>query len=298
MSAGPWQLQVLEDSEVASDYLKKDNVPKSHMSGPAGHGISAKSCFFSFDIQQLSLPSCFSSIICVLTIIQFVFGLRVWALWGRSRKVAICLAVTLALIFAAGLYKVILIRETQGAFETYYYRISGGQCPPQLSGENGVSNGSTITLGFIMIAVYELVVLILTLIKASGQGWLGSHGSGSRFINGFLSQGVAYNCLILAVSMANVIVRYKLSSAYVNLLILLQPVLHSVLTSRMMLYLRKNTFQHQAFSTNDSLTGIVDPHRLESVICCPSASCPQISVSFLDSGVPLTLENQPVWASQ
>ncbi|KAF9265647.1 hypothetical protein L218DRAFT_957250 [Marasmius fiardii PR-910] len=112
---------------------------------------------------------------------------------GRSRKAAICLAAA----FAVGPYKVVMIRETQGAFEIYYYRISGGRCPPQFSGEDAATGNSTVTLGFIMMAVYELVVLILTLIKASKQGWLGLHGSESRFINGFLSQGVAYNCLIL-----------------------------------------------------------------------------------------------------
>ncbi|KAF9265648.1 hypothetical protein L218DRAFT_1075736 [Marasmius fiardii PR-910] len=265
--------------------------------------IVAAGLLFYVDKSHPVLSTCslwvnagFYSTICVIMIIEFVFALRVWALWGRSRKVAICLAVVFAVTFIIGLYKAVMIRETQGAFEIRYYQISGGQCPPQFSGEDGGSNGSTITFGFITIATYELVILILTLIKASKQGWLGSHGSGSHFINGFLSQGVAYNCLILVASTANIIVRYKLSSAYVNLLVNIQPVIHSVLTSRMMLYLRKNTFQCQASSTNDSLTGIlaVAPHLLESTICYPSASCPQISISFLDSGAPLTSENEPV----
>ncbi|KAF9265644.1 hypothetical protein L218DRAFT_957243 [Marasmius fiardii PR-910] len=254
--------------------------------------VSAGLRFHSNTSRSIPLSSCqswtnagFYSNLCVVFIVEFVFGLRVWALWGRSRKVAICLVVTIIVLIALGIYKVVMIRPAKSAFGLEIFQISG-YCPPQFSGNDAISGSSTVTFWFITVAVYEWVALILTLIKASRQGWLGPHGSGSRFINGFVSQGVAYNCLILVASTANIITRYKLPSAYVNLLTNLQLTLHSVLTSRMMLYLRRNTFKRQVF-TDDSLTGIVAlDHGLPHIQSFPamSESCPQISI--LDVGRP------------
>ncbi|KAF9267720.1 hypothetical protein L218DRAFT_995301 [Marasmius fiardii PR-910] len=138
---------------------------------------------------------------------------------GKKQKVATCLVVTYIALLAYFIYKVAAIREAQDASRIEYYHVSG-YCPPQFSGTSDRSSDiSTITLAFIMFVVYESVVLVLTLIKASEQGWLRSHASGSRFVNAFISQGVAYNFLVLAASTANIITRSKPSVILVNRLV-------------------------------------------------------------------------------
>ncbi|KAG7092747.1 hypothetical protein E1B28_009074 [Marasmius oreades] len=310
-------------------------VPRFLLFGAEVHGISARSCFFSFDTRHLSLPAWYSMVcaphssrspslwrsfialvntsrsislptcpfwldaglygnIFVVILVEFILGLRVWALWGRSKRVAICLMATFFGLTAFGLYKVITIRETQTTFSIEYFRISG-QCPPRFSGVDGLSGSNALTSGFIILVLYELVVLILTLLKASNQGWLGPHGSESRFINGFLSQGVAYNCLILVGSTINIIARYKLPSAYVNLFTDLQPVIHTVLTSRMMFYLRKNAFDHET-PASDILTGIVGFNPSLPLVRPPTESCPQMSV--LDLGSPLGVWEHTNWKQE
>ncbi|KAF9265643.1 hypothetical protein L218DRAFT_986329 [Marasmius fiardii PR-910] len=235
-------------------------------------GFVSGGLLFYVDVSRsIPLQTCpswmsagFYSNICVVAIVEFVLGLRVWALWGRSKRIVICLGVTTSVLTTFVVYKLVTqSEETQTAFSIVYYRLTG-RCPPQYSGNDGHSGSDMVGLSFIMIIIYEFVVLGLTLLNATS--WSGMYGSESDFVNGFISQGMAYNCLILLSSTANVIVRFKLPSAYVNILTYIQLIIHSVLTSRMMLYLRRNAFQRGTFHTNETLTGlvVVDPGSSDS----------------------------------
>ncbi|KAK7049377.1 hypothetical protein VNI00_005978 [Paramarasmius palmivorus] len=134
-----------------------------------------------------------------------------------------------------------------------------------------------MTTSWITLASYEIVILALTVFKAiehCGYSDYTSKSSSdqvglsldrqpgrSSFINIFYADGLSYNFFILgetsplhswdvfslpvpACSIANIVVRYKATSEYINLLTSLQPVIHSVLTSRMMLHLRQSSVQN------------------------------------------------------
>ncbi|KAJ8079151.1 hypothetical protein PM082_013439 [Marasmius tenuissimus] len=235
----------------------------------------------------------------VIVIIEIVLSLRAWVLWDRSKKVALCLALTILMLVAIGFHKIATIQAAQTAFSIEYYNLSG-RCPPEFSGMDGDSGNNALSTGFMLIVVYESVVLVLTLIRAYQQGCeqnqrfrsyifqaFRGRWSGSRFMDSFISQGVAYNCIILVWSTANIICRYKLSLAYVNVLVDLQLVMHAILVSRMLLHLRKQSYRRDlaASSRWSSLSGLVACNPNLPLVMEPGMSCPQIT--FLDLGSPL-----------
>ncbi|KAF9265641.1 hypothetical protein L218DRAFT_860417 [Marasmius fiardii PR-910] len=159
--------------------------------------------------------------------------MRVWAIWSRSRYVCfglVAIALALASVCVATVARVPVQQDTFGAdLHTAY-----GVCPPYFA------NSSAITTCWVVLVAYESVLLILTLAKAIDLYRLGTGGT-SNLVNIFFADGLSYNGFILGYSTANIIVRYKTSpSEYINLLTSLQPVVHSVLTSRMMLHLKRN----------------------------------------------------------
>ncbi|KAG7092745.1 hypothetical protein E1B28_009072 [Marasmius oreades] len=166
-------------------------------------------------------------------IAEIVLTMRVWAIWSRSRFVCFgltAIALALASLCVATVARVPVQEDTFGTDLHSAY----GVCPPYFA------NSSAITTCWVVLVAYESVLLILTLAKAID---LYRHRTGgtSSLINIFFVDGLSYNGFILASSTANIIVRYKTTpSEYINLLTSLQPVVHSVLTSRMMLHLKQD----------------------------------------------------------
>ncbi|KAJ8087899.1 hypothetical protein PM082_013450 [Marasmius tenuissimus] len=239
----------------------------------------------------------------MVVIIELVLGLRVWALWDRNKKVAVGIALTVVMLLAIGFQKIAVIEGTRTAFSFEFYNVSG-RCPPQFSGMDGGSGSDALSTGFMLIVVYETMILVLTLIQAYRQGFERDQrfmsyilqgfrrpGMGTRFIDSFISQGVAYNCIILAWSTANIVCRYKLPLAYVNILVDLQLAMHAVLVSRMLLHLRKQS-NRRGFASSSGwsvLSGLaVAPNPNFPLVMEPVTSCPQIT--FLDLGSPLSYD--------
>ncbi|KAJ8087900.1 hypothetical protein PM082_013451 [Marasmius tenuissimus] len=266
-----------------------------HMHANTPHSIAMEDC------KAWTNAAAYSQV-GMISIIEIVLGLRAWALWDRSKKVALCLGLTVLVLVVIGLHKVATIQGTQTAFSVDFYNISG-RCPPQFSGKDGDSGSDVLSTGFMMIVAYESVVLVLTLIQAYRQGcernqkfWsyifqgFRHHWSSSRFIDSFISQGVAYNCITLVTSTANIICRYKLPSAYVNILVDFQLAIHAILVSRMLLYIRKQSHRRSFGSSSGwtSLSGLVVAPNSNLPLVDPGTSCPQIT--FLNLGSPLSYE--------
>ncbi|EEB98485.1 hypothetical protein MPER_01995 [Moniliophthora perniciosa FA553] len=156
--------------------------------------------------------------------------MRVYAIWHGNRKVALFSLAVAASLASIAISRVAKVEVTQNPFGEDLYTVYG-VCPPYFAGSNALS------VCYMVLVSYETVILTLTLIKAAGH--YRQPGS-SSFINVFFTDGLSYNFFILACSVANIIVRYKTSSEFINLLTSLQPVIHSVLTSRMMLHLKQS----------------------------------------------------------
>ncbi|ESK85144.1 hypothetical protein Moror_3576 [Moniliophthora roreri MCA 2997] len=188
-----------------------------------------------------------------IIIAEIILTMRVYAIWHGNRKVTLLLLAVAASLASIAISRVAKVEVTQNPFGEDLHTVYG-VCPPYFAGSN------TLSVCYMVLVSYETVILTLTLIKAAGH----YHQPGSSsFINLFFTDGLSYNFFILACSVANIIVRYKTSSEFVNLLTSLQPVIHSVLTSRMMLHLKQSAVStsSQLPSTRGSLRFARNPRR-------------------------------------
>ncbi|KAI3614430.1 hypothetical protein WG66_009789 [Moniliophthora roreri] len=179
-----------------------------------------------------------------IIIAEIILTMRVYAIWHGNRKVTLLLLAVAASLASIAISRVAKVEVTQNPFGEDLHTVYG-VCPPYFAGSN------TLSVCYMVLVSYETVILTLTLIKAAGH----YHQPGSSsFINLFFTD---------ACSVANIIVRYKTSSEFVNLLTSLQPVIHSVLTSRMMLHLKQSAVStsSQLPSTRGSLRFARNPRR-------------------------------------
>lgn len=164
-----------------------------------------------------------------IIIAEIILTIRVWAIWNGNRKVKVFLFAVAASLASVAISKIAKVEVAQNIFGEDLHTVYG-VCPPYFASTNALS------VCYMVLVSYESVILTLTVIKAAGH-----YGSGtSSFIKIFFRDGISYNFFILACSVANIIVRYKTTSEFVNLLTSMQPVIHSVLTSRMLLHLRQS----------------------------------------------------------
>ncbi|KAF9262941.1 hypothetical protein L218DRAFT_866292 [Marasmius fiardii PR-910] len=176
--------------------------------------------------------------------------MRVLAIWQRNRYVwfgLVAVNLSLSSVCVVSIAKVPAQQDVFGEdlHSTY------GVCPPYFA------SSSAINTCFLVLVAYESVLLTLTLVKAIDMYRHLQVGT-SGFIDIFFVDGLSYNGFILAGSTANIIVRYKTApTEYINLLTSLQPVFHSVLTSRMMLHLKQNAIM----TRQNSMRSFVIPYR-------------------------------------
>ncbi|THU90140.1 hypothetical protein K435DRAFT_802259 [Dendrothele bispora CBS 962.96] len=110
---------------------------------------------------------------------------------------------------------------------------SAGICPSYL---NGIE--SVIRL-FIYLVVLEALIFILTVYKAAEHWWLRGF-SASSLVETFFKDGLLYNIIVLLTSTVNIALRSTTESIFMaDTLLAFQMVIHSVLTSRMLLHLRR-----------------------------------------------------------
>ncbi|KAK7034026.1 hypothetical protein VNI00_012457 [Paramarasmius palmivorus] len=167
-----------------------------------------------------------------IIIAEVILTVRVWAIWNGNRKVKVFLFAVAASLASVAISKIAKVEVAQNTFGEDLHTVYG-VCPPYFASTNALS------VCYMVLVSYESVILTLTVIKAAGH-----YGAGtSSFIRIFFRDGISYNFFILACSVANIIVRYKTTSEFVNLLTSMQPVIHSVLTSRMLLHLRQVIFE-------------------------------------------------------
>ncbi|KAK7034019.1 hypothetical protein VNI00_012450 [Paramarasmius palmivorus] len=204
-------------------------------------------------IRFASLPSCAKWTqaavyfnVADIVIAEIILTLRVTAIWARNRKIAISLVTIFVGLVIVAVAMVATVHVGQNPFGEALYQ-AYGVCPPYFAGTNALS------VAYMALVAYETLLLGLTLIKAIGH-W--REPGSSSFINVFFADGISYNCFILASSTANIIIRYRAPSDYINFLAPLQPVLHSILTGRMMIHLRREAVFAERTATLDTRTGL------------------------------------------
>ncbi|TRM57614.1 hypothetical protein BD626DRAFT_540395 [Schizophyllum amplum] len=172
-------------------------------------GLTAEKCRTLFNVEGWM-------VIISIVIAELILTIRVWALWGRTRRTAMFLttvAVIVVVVSAVGFVK----------FHGEQSYITIGDLSPTLGGCFPVYGNDTVWIDFLMLVVYESV----------------REGT-SSFFRIFFRDGVSYYFFTLSISVANVIVLFAASPDYANLLTSMQRGLHSILSARMLLNIRED----------------------------------------------------------
>jgi len=185
------------------------------------HDISVAHCLIAqrFVTWSINIGMCSAEII--LTI-------RTWAVWERSRKVAIFLCIFFAAIWIPGFIVMGFWEGTLEYVPVPRQMVRSG-CWPQVQ-------SPLYYVSYILIAIFEGVLLIMMSIKgymAVKSGPLDSH-----FFQTVYMDGILYYFYLFTLSVINIMINMHAPKDYANLLAVLQQIMHSLLAGRMLLHLR------------------------------------------------------------
>ncbi|KAF7433534.1 hypothetical protein PC9H_005491 [Pleurotus ostreatus] len=232
----------------------------------AGHDVSDSECHTLF----------------ALTGYMYLFGvlaaeailvLRVWALWQRSKRIAVTLAVMTVAGLAIGLTAVFKLEGGQ------FFVPRGTVVSLSYPGCIGVADSNNSTLAsYVVLMVYELGIFLLMVINGI-KGHLRVPTSSMMYV--FYKDGFLYFASLLGISVINLVIILTQPPEFTNLLISTQAALHSMLSTRILLNLRHRS-ESMRGSTN-TFTGSLDLsglHRAANGAATVSAS----SIRFQHSG--------------
>ncbi|KAH8115706.1 hypothetical protein DFH11DRAFT_1300694 [Phellopilus nigrolimitatus] len=160
-----------------------------------------------------------------------IMSVRTYALWGRSRYILSTLVSLMLLSFV--IFIIVYIRTSSGS--TIQRSIVPNIIPCVVIVSTNV-NGSFLT--FTMFMSLEWVIVFLTLWKGVKQ-WRENIQPGP-LLTIFYRDGIMYFLCLFGLSTANfvILLRGSASGDYHDLLLMMQRVFHSMLSSRMILNLR------------------------------------------------------------
>ncbi|KAL0949005.1 hypothetical protein HGRIS_009104 [Hohenbuehelia grisea] len=193
-----------------------------------GTSVSVSTCELLFNITgwMFIFNTC---------IAEAILMLRVWALWNRSKRVAAFFTILsmTCIVLAAVLF--IKFHGSQRFLDQPRVVALPG-CYP-------ISADKIIVVAYILLMVFESVILGLMLTK----GVRHYRTSSSSFIRAMLQDGVVYFVTLMSVSFINAIVFIAAAPEMANILTPMQRSLHSMLSARILMRMRK-----EATRTSDS----------------------------------------------
>jgi len=161
-----------------------------------------------------------------LSVSEIILTLRRWAVWNRDQRLTIILPILYVLFWGSGF----IIRGI------YLSHIKFGDPPyPGIKGcfLKDVTRGMAFL--WIQLIAWNALLLILMLVPAIRAY---RHGGSTTLTKRVYRDGVIYYLYLFVLSSINVIIIETLPHQYQHLLASVTRVLHSVLTSRVLLYIR------------------------------------------------------------
>jgi len=161
-----------------------------------------------------------------ITLAQYIISLRTYALWGRSKYIAIFL---IALNTGVEISTVILLNS-------YLKKLTYVPSPfPTIVTCYTTAPRSKLYIDYALIMTVELCIIILTLWRGIAE-WRSIQ---SPLIGTLYRDGVTFFVCLFAISFSNFLI-YVISQSLLLELLLpeLQRIMHSVLTARIILHLR------------------------------------------------------------
>ncbi|KAL5528269.1 hypothetical protein ACEPAF_7405 [Sanghuangporus sanghuang] len=185
-------------------------------------GMLIADCSFAYKSMGWAIISGF-------VVAEIILCLRTWAVWGRSRVVAIGLFVWCIVLLVASLIINGIFLETLGF----------SSMPDHIAGCFVKSGSPIIAVDWVLITVFEAGILVLMLIKAFQNYQM--HGQ-SRLYTIVYRDGTVFYVYLFALSAMNVSVIVTLPTNLALILTNLERVIHAILTSRIIMNLRGLVF--------------------------------------------------------
>ncbi|KAL4257379.1 hypothetical protein AB1N83_009645 [Pleurotus pulmonarius] len=172
---------------------------------------------------------------------ELIMAIRIWALWGNSRIIGASLGVCTVALAAIGAF-------FYGRFSKGLFFIDTSGIAPHLAGCLPGPGSRVLYAGYLGLAGYEALLLGLLLMK----GVRDFRHISTGFLYTFYQDGIVYYVILLLISIGNAVTLLAGPPEAATLFISPQLTLHSVLSTRMLLRLRKSA-GNRPHHTNDSL---------------------------------------------
>ncbi|KAH8823066.1 hypothetical protein DL96DRAFT_261394 [Flagelloscypha sp. PMI_526] len=159
-------------------------------------------------------------------IAEVILVLRTWALWGRKKWILASLLILQSIVFA------------YDGFSLHFFVRSviwGGPELAEVPGcvVVGASQTQLFSGSFISIAAFEFIIFIFTLIPVLRKA------GRNRLADIIFRDAVTFSLAMTLISTMNVVIMYTVPSQYSIILLLFQVVMHSIVTSRILLHMRE-----------------------------------------------------------
>ncbi|KAJ8085514.1 hypothetical protein PM082_004332 [Marasmius tenuissimus] len=194
--------------------------------------------------EALSPQDCFSSFhfggwchIVGIMLSEVLLAIRLWAVWERKISATIII-----LVFFLGCWIPSFV-----FFSSFIDATKFAASPlPQFRGCFVSGGNDMVYLCWVLLMVYNTGALIMIVIPGFSAYRIGGK---SKLVKAVYRDGVIYYILIFLVSLINIVVILTLPRDLVNILSPFERVLHSVLTSRAVLHIRRVASTEPTVST-------------------------------------------------
>ncbi|KII94860.1 hypothetical protein PLICRDRAFT_169569 [Plicaturopsis crispa FD-325 SS-3] len=190
---------------------------------------------------------------------ESILALRTWVIWRRDMRIAFGLGLGLVLFWVPVFY-----------FDAQALNSIVFTTPPQpnLPGCYVATQKNVLFVVFVMIMVFETLILILTLVKGIDH----FRRTTSSLVTVLYRDGLTFYIYLFVLSIINVAVLLNAPHGYSTLLTALQRVLHSIFSARILLHLRqaatnrnKSLFQSTLTRTAENANGVFSQQRANKI---------------------------------
>jgi len=161
-------------------------------------------------------------------IAELILIIRTWAIWGRDKRIGLGLCAGFLSLWIVNSYFL-------NKFLTSLQFEPAQAISPSLKGCLPIAGGNVLFIDFVLLMVFETIVLGLTVVKMVHT----SRRSTSPIMRSLYRDGIFFYIYLFAISLVNVVVLLTTPREFANLLSSLQRSLHSMLSARLLLNLRE-----------------------------------------------------------
>lgn len=201
-----------------------------------GHNLSTRMCKSMYNVTGWMF-------LWGIGIAELILIIRTWAIWGRDARIGLGLFAGFIGLWIANSY---FLNE----FLTSLKFLPAQSISPFLQGCLPVAGGNVLYIDFVLLMVFETIVLALTVIKMVYS----FRKSTSPVVISLYRDGILFYIYLFAISLVNVVVLLTTPREYANLLSSLQRSLHSMLSARLLLNLREAAIRSRVLADGDALS--------------------------------------------